>query len=423
MVFDQLAKLLEPCLPQEFLGSVWGQTYKHMRGPSGRFSHLLPWERLNEILKRHRLDFPRLRLTRDGQSLPASTYLTHLRSGQQQRAATTTTTIARLRPTQLTAELGRGATLVLDAVDELYEPLEELAAGLERAFQERVQINAYAGWRTTRGFDLHWDDHDVFILQVTGRKRWSLYGMTRPYPVAGDTKTAHKPEGSAVWEETLEDGDLLYIPRGWWHVALPLNEPTLHLTVGIHNRTGLDLLKWLEERLRASATFRRDLPRFASRAEQEAHVAELRAGLLAEWGDDLLERFYAHCDANAQPRPSLSLPWSAMPEALPPSNETRVRLTAPRRLELESAATEEQAGSQEQAGTEGILEFACQGKRWRFARAALAVLGPLNTGRDYSVSELCAAAAETLTEQTVRTFLGELIRHGLLAIVRDNGRH
>lgn len=414
MVFDQLAKLLEPCPAQQFLSSSWGQTYRHVRGPKGRFSHLLPWECLNELLKRHRLDFPRLRLTRDGQSLPASTYLRHLQS-RQQRAAP----VARLRPAELTAELRRGATLVLDAVDELYGPLEELAAGLERSFQERVQINAYAGWRTSRGFDLHWDDHDVFILQVAGRKRWSLYGMTRAYPVMGDPKTAEKPEGEPLWEETLEDGDLLYIPRGWWHVALPLNEPTLHLTVGIHNRNGLDLLKWLEERLREqSAAFRRDLPRFASVAERQEHVTHLRAELLAEWGEDVLERFFADSDARAQARPSMSLPWSVTPEGLPPSDEARVRLTAPRRLELESHAAEEQ-----EQGAEGIVEFACLGKRWRFARPALAVLVPLNTGRVYSVSQLCEAARGTLSPETVRTFLGELIRHGLLAIVPEEGRH
>jgi hypothetical protein len=414
MVFDQLAKLLEPCPAQEFLSSSWGQTYRHVRGPRGRFSHLLPWECLNEILKRHRLDFPRLRLTRDGKSLPASTYLRHLRSGRQSAAAP----IARLRPAELTTELRRGATLVLDAVDELYERLEELARGLEYSFQERVQINAYAGWRTSRGFDLHWDDHDVFILQVAGRKRWSLYGMTRAYPVMGDPKMAEKPEGPPLWEETLEDGDLLYIPRGWWHVALPLNEPTLHLTVGIHNRNGLDLLKWLEERLRESTAFRRDLPRFADRAERQEHVARLRAELLAEWGEDVLERFFAHYDAHAQARPTMSLPWSATPEGLPPSDEARVKLTAPRRLELESDADGEQ-----QQGAERIVEFACLGKHWRFARPALAVLAPLNTGRVYSVAQLCEAARGSLAAETVRTFLGELIRHGLLAIVPDEGRH
>jgi hypothetical protein len=86
-----------------------------------------------------------------------------------------------------------------------------------------------------------------------------------------------------LWEGTLEDGDLLYIPRGWWHVALPLAEPTLHLTVGIHNRTGLDLLRWLAERMRASETFRRDLPRMSSAQVRAEHAARMRdPGLVYE---------------------------------------------------------------------------------------------------------------------------------------------
>lgn len=409
MVFDHLAKLLEPCLPEEFLNCSWGQTYKHVRGWPGKFAHLLPWERLNEILSRHRLDYPRLRLTENGKSLPASAYLRHVTSGRQR------VSIPRLMPAELNAQLRRGATLVLDAVDELYAPLEELAARLERAFHEHIQINAYAGWRTSRGFDLHWDDHDVFILQVTGRKRWSLYGMTRPHPVARDLEAAQRPTGPPLWEETLEDGDLLYIPRGWWHVALPLNEPTLHLTVGIHNRTGLDLLRWIEERLRASVHFRRDLPRFASVAERAAHVGRLRDELVAELGEDALDRFYEEFDAKAQPRPHLSLPWSAAPEILPPSNERRVRLTTPRSLELESDG--------KQAGEDGIIEFSAQGKRWRFAAAAIAVLRPLSSGRAYSISELCEAAKDSLDERTVRAFLGELILEGLLSIVPEEAQH
>lgn len=402
MVFDQLAKLLEPCLPEDFLRSSWGQTYKHVRGRSGRFSHLLPWERLNEILRRHRLDFPRLRLTQDGKSLPTSAYLKHVQGGRQR------VTIARLLPVELTAQLRRGATLVLDAVDELYQPLEELAEGLERAFHEHVQINAYAGWRTSRGFDLHWDDHDVFILQVAGRKRWSVYGMSRPFPLVRDVETAQKPESAPLWEGTLEDGDLLYIPRGWWHVALPLDEPTLHLTVGIHNRTGLDLLRWLQEHLRAREDFRRDLPRFATRAEREAHMNRLREQLLDEWGDDVLERFYRDADANAEARPQLSLPWSVTPEILPREGDAVVRLNAPRGLELETNA---------QHDDQGVIEFSCQGKRWRFAAEAIVILRPLLERGVCSVNELCEAAKGKLEEPTVRAFLGELILHGLLAVV------
>jgi ribosomal protein L16 Arg81 hydroxylase len=402
MVFDQLAKLLEPCLPEDFLNSSWGRTHTHIRGWAGKFSPLLPWESLNEILRRHRLEPPRLRLTQDGKAVASSNYLRHVQSGRNKNS------IPRLLPVELTAELRRGATLVLDAVDELHQPLEELAEGLERAFHEHVQINAYAGWRTSRGFDLHWDDHDVFILQVTGRKRWSIYGMTRRYPLVRDVETAQKPAGAPLWEGTLEDGDLLYIPRGWWHVALPLDEPTLHLTVGIHNRTGLDLLRWTSERLRAREDFRRDLPRFATRAEASAHIAKLREQLLEEWGEDVLDRFYREADANAEARPRLSLPWSGTPEILPSKGDALVRLNAPRGLDLKTDA---------QQDDKDVIEFSCQGKRWRFAAESISILRPLVERGVCSVNELCEAAKGKLDERTVRAFLGELILHGLLAVV------
>ena len=394
---EQLAELLRPLQVEAFMASTWGRAQLYVKGKPGKFAHLLPWAQLNAILQQHRLDFPRLRLARDGRSLAASAYLRHVRSGRGRQV-----TIPRLLSAELTAELRAGATLVLDAVDEFSDQLEEIAIGLERFFHEHVQINAYAGWRTSRGFDLHWDDHDVFILQVAGRKDWRVYGMTRPYPLVDDVASAPKPTHDPIWAGTLADGDLLYIPRGWWHVALPLDEPTLHLTVGIHNRTGLDLLRWLVEQVRASEVARQDLPRFADQAEQSAHLEQLRAALVAAWDDELLTRYYRAQDERAAPRPRLGLPWSAMPHATLAAHQ-RVRLTAPRPLDMKTEA--------------GVVEFTCNKKRWRFAEAALVVLRPLAQGRTCTVAELCAAAHEQLDERTVRAFITELIEHGLVAPV------
>jgi hypothetical protein len=387
--------MLEPCAPGEFLDSTWGVNFLHVRGRAGRFAHMMPWGRLGEILGRQRLDFPRLRLVRDGKPLPVTSYLRHTSGGRQK------TTIPRLKGVGLAGQLREGATLVLDAVDELSGPVEELAKGLELFFRERVQVNLYAGWQTSRGFDLHWDDHDVFILQVTGRKRWSVYGQTRPYPLVNDIEKAQKPEREPLWEGTLEDGDLLYIPRGWWHVAVPLAEPTLHLTVGVHNRTGLDLLRWLAERVRASETFRRDLPRLAPAAERAAHNARLREELLAAWDDSLLESFYEDLDARAEPRGRVSLPWVATPDAAPPGGSTVVRLLAPRPFRLEAAG--------------GVVEFDSMGQRWRFAEGALPVLRALAEGRACTVAELCEAARGRAAAETVRAFLAELARKGFVA--------
>jgi ribosomal protein L16 Arg81 hydroxylase len=357
---------------------------------------MMPWARLSEILGRHRLDFPRLRLVRDGKPAPVSSYLRHATGARQK------TTIPRLKGVDFARQLREGATLVLDAVDELSKPVEELAKNLELFFRERVQVNLYAGWQTSRGFDLHWDDHDVFVLQVAGRKRWSVYGQTRAFPLVNDVEKARKPEHAPLWEGTLEDGDLLYIPRGWWHVAEPLAEPTLHLTVGVHNRTGLDLLRWLSERVRACETFRRDLPRFAPASERAAHAARLREELLAAWDDSLVERFYEDLDARAEPRARVELPWVATPAPEPPAPDSVVRLLAPRPLKVEASG--------------GAVEFAGLGRRWRFAEEALPVLRRLSERRACTVAELCEAARGSLPEAQVRVFVKELALHGLVSV-------
>ena len=349
------------------------------------------------ILRQHRLDFPRLRLMQDGKRVAVDSYLRHQTARQSQKP------IPRILPVQFIKHLREGATLVLDAVDELHEPLEELAQNLELVFHERIQINMYAGWQTSRGFDLHWDDHDVFILQVAGRKRWRIYGMTKFHPLTGDL-LVQKPSGEPLWEETLEDGDFLYIPRGHWHVAMPLAEPTLHLTVGIHNRTGIDLLRWLTERLKESETFRRDLPRFASCEERRAHAEELFEELASQWKSELIEKYFEDWDANAQPRARPGLPWSVTHEILPPSHDALVRFLAPRPVKLRAER--------------GVVEFSSMKKRWRFAEDALLVLRPLMERRVCSVGELCEAARSHVDENRVRKFLGELILEGLVAIVK-----
>jgi hypothetical protein len=396
MVINHLEKILEPYPQEEFIASSWGKTYKYVPGRPGKFAQLLPWDQLNNILQQHRLDFPRLRLTQNGQSLPATSYLRYATGGRRK------VPITRLQQDKLTQQLRAGATLVLDAVDELSETLQELAEGLELFFHEHIQINAYAGWRTSQGFDLHWDDHDVFILQVTGRKHWKIYGMTRAHPLTRDSDQSPKPTHEPLWEQTLEEGDLLYLPRGWWHVARPLDEPTLHLTVGVHNRTGIDLLRWISDRLRASEIFRADLPRFSPSTERARHLEQLRQELLAEWDREVLSRYFAELDGAAEARPRLGLPWTATPSALPSSPQAMVYLIAPRPLDLQVIG--------------GVIEFSCQKKRWRFSADALAILQPLVERRVCSVAELCEAATGRLDEQTVMAFLRELILNGLVVV-------
>ena len=122
-------------------------------------------------------------------------------------------------------------------------------------------MNVYAGWRGSHGYDVHSDDHDVFILQVFGKKRWMLYD--RKSTIERGTLPP-----DPLWDQVLEDGGLLYIPRGFWHVAMPLEEPCLHLTVSVSNPVATDFLLWLAEEQRFRERSEMVLSRLAGASER-----------------------------------------------------------------------------------------------------------------------------------------------------------
>ena len=302
-----LDDIVSPITAEEFLGRIWGRTYARFPGTPGKFSELLPWAALNTILSQHRLDVPRLRLRKEGMPIAPERYT--IREVSRRGV-----TVPRLQARALTDQLRDGATVVLDNVEELYTPVTDLAISLERTLGEPVRVNAYAGWRTSHGFDLHWDDHDVLVLQVCGRKRWSVYGPTRPWPLKDDIDPNLCAPTEALEEFVLTDGDALYIPRGWWHVAAPLDEPSLHLTCGCDNKTGITFMHWLADDLRSSELFRMDVPMLASRLERDAHARKLREEVLRRLDGDVLERYSDERAAAADMRPVFSLPLSASPE-------------------------------------------------------------------------------------------------------------
>ena len=386
--------MLRPVESDVFLATQWGERFVHIPGPPGKFAGLLPWSVLNTILEQHRLEPPRLRLTRNGKSVAPDAFLSF-----QQNRRTASRAIPRLDAAALTRELRNGSTLVLDAVDELYRPVTRLTESLETMFRVRVQVNAYAGWRTSHGFDLHWDDHDVFILQVAGRKHWKIYGTTRLYPLARDIDPAPQPPDNVLWQGLLEDGDLLYIPRGWWHVATPLDEPTLHLTVGVNNPTGADFLAWFVDRLRASEIVRRDIPHLKSRETRAVYGEGLRAALTAEWNEGIIDEFLADLDARSRPRPHLALPWSATESILPP-DEARVKWNGARLLPVHRSDSE--------------VTIDANGRRWRFAADAHPLLELLVSGREISLDELCRAGGAALGPDVIRAFIRELVGEGLV---------
>ena len=101
------------------------------------------------------------------------------------------------------------------------------------------------------------------MLQCSGRKHWRVHDRHAVDPIPGDGVDPRvRPEdlGATVVDEVLGPGDSLYLPRGWPHVASTTGEASIHLTLGVHVLTWLDVLGAVLERARGCPELRAAVP-------------------------------------------------------------------------------------------------------------------------------------------------------------------
>ncbi|BDG75091.1 cupin domain-containing protein [Roseomonas fluvialis] len=149
---------------------------------------------------------------------------------------------------RLLARHDDGASLVVSQFHEIHPPLARFCRGLEKAFLHGVQANIYLTPPGAQGFRVHFDTHDVLVLQVSGRKAWRVWDHI-PYPAP----TRHTPWANNAEVQgdphalVMAPGDALYLPRGVMHEAMVQDgaDPSLHVTIGFMEPAIGELLRAL----------------------------------------------------------------------------------------------------------------------------------------------------------------------------------
>lgn len=197
-------------------------------------------EALDHSLSHNGLGWPEVRLFKDGTEVPAPRYTVDAGT----RRATDLDA--------LLAEHAAGATLQVVGVDVFHPPVRALCDAVIEAWSphvERIHANAYLTPADARGFDHHWDTHDVIVLQLEGRKHWQVHGAPLPFPAPEQVCGPHKElidravRDEPLIDTLLEPGDVLYLPRGQIHAARTAGACSLHLTLGLHLHTRLRRLQ------------------------------------------------------------------------------------------------------------------------------------------------------------------------------------
>ncbi|XP_027332041.1 uncharacterized protein LOC113847255 isoform X2 [Abrus precatorius] len=146
-----------------------------------------------------------------------------------------------------------GYTVALRGLEFRYQSIAAIADTLSLMFgQPSVGANLYLTPPNSQGLACHFDDHCVFVCQIFGSKKWSIYSrpsqlLPRLYDnLLGSDFDCTKADRREFF---LQEGDVLYIPRGFPHEAntnsgVGDGSPgfSLHLTLSIEVEPPFDLI-------------------------------------------------------------------------------------------------------------------------------------------------------------------------------------
>ncbi|MBR0652767.1 hypothetical protein GXW78_24130 [Roseomonas terrae] len=274
-----LQDLLAPITPERFFAEFHDRQPLHVEGHPARFADVLDWAGINRLLDMsHVWTETSLKLVLDSVPVPPAQYSVKAvsRDGAQV-----------LQPVAEKVQdwVRRGASVVMNDVDSLSPGLAAVSGALEEAGLGKAQANVYISFQSHKAFHSHYDTHDVWAVQVEGEKIWNIWEGRADYPIPhpifrGQKQDHHdRAKGALRGQVTLKKGDILYLPRGWYHDALAEAPNSVHIAYGVHSPLGMDVLNILSERALYDPEFRKPLPRQDGSAPAKYALSQQLAAL------------------------------------------------------------------------------------------------------------------------------------------------
>lgn len=220
------------------------------------------------------------------------------------------------------AILDRGGTASISGIEEVSESLAILNRYFEGVFYQPFQINSYYAPPGTTGVPLHFDNHDVFVLQIAGTKNWKVYANEEVFPqekpLIPRGRLDPTVERELLLDVTLEPGDLLYMPSGFPHAVATGDYVSLHLAVGPRSLSFKDLFaSVLEQAAEEHAALRASVPLGPYLGKHRESEAMLEAAIQA-FSQKLRESALQEAEQDFVFQLPVVAPQLPLPNYLPP---------------------------------------------------------------------------------------------------------
>lgn len=256
-----ISELIAPINIEDFFNTYWEQKHLHIKKTHDVYDGLFSLADIDDFLSKQNLKPEGIRLVKDGKSIANSlwTKATKLLDGTQNIVVV---------PDLILKHYYEGATIIISFADTMIPALAAINRSIEQELGIQSQANIYITPPNAQGFSVHYDTHDIFLLQIKGPKTWSIYDTGENLPT---TIEHFKNEPKLVEKITINTGDFLYMPRGVVHEAFSSAASTIHVNFSLSPRYGYHLIEAIAELAQKDDVFfRKVIPHRLSSEKQRA---------------------------------------------------------------------------------------------------------------------------------------------------------
>jgi len=275
-----------------FLEGQWEKEVSHIKGAltPAELKKMLDFKEVDSRLMSGSVCSPDLQILRNGRAFDIQTISPLSRSADLD---------------SLVKHYGAGGSFRWQHLENYFEGIAKIANDLRGEIGFPVRANGYFSPASSKGLAPHFDSSDIFVLQIGGSKEWRLYSdyaSKVDIPLYEDRFDPLRHQVTVKPREIMmEEGDILYIPKGHMHSAQTKSGMSVHVTFAVLSVSVVDLIgASLRKLARSEIELRKAVPTKNGSMAITDDLADLIPALVADarfteaLGDTLAEIVESH---------------------------------------------------------------------------------------------------------------------------------
>lgn len=181
------------------------------------------------LFKLKNLFYPHLRVVKDGISTEEANYVISYSYNNRSNF------INIIDKYKLNRLYNNGSSIVFTHANRLSQRLDFFSKKLNSEIKLPNHLNFYFTPKDSQGYKIHYDKHNVIVIQLDGEKIWKIYNKVPDNKIMEPfMQNLHLLKKETENLITLKRGDILFVPKGYFHDVSTNQKKSFHLTIGLN---------------------------------------------------------------------------------------------------------------------------------------------------------------------------------------------